>query len=427
MVFSRSQNPGKRYVDFYLENIFKFCANRFLPYIGLTFAGILLAHKNIDEFSFFSYISSAFIFPATIATFIFYAIGNLPPPSSTEHRQRVFNSSFAAAITLSGISCLVCTGILYASSAQLAAYASDYQTSRLSWFYIAYTFFYIINGFFNSYFEAWLKDKTSTTGRTLGFTFLVVVSSFGYFQWESLNYSTKLAELMLGCAVFESAYYLSRCLRLGLLSKSFEYKIISDLLRIGAPMGIGLAFQRLAILLVNARLLLIDKDFVSLYSIAMSIVSLLLIPASAFAQIHTIYVTRNKAIKLGFHPIVLLAINLAPAVFLIMYFGDAILPFYGLPPGLAGQVSEASHGTALILGSTAPLMLITAHLRAKGSSLRPQILINISVYCIYIPIIFSGALDNRPPTSLLFAYAITFLICMVSLLWVERKSLFNLR
>lgn len=411
------------YLSFYISNILKFSANRFFPYLGISLVGILVANKNFEEFSFFSYISSAFIFPATIATFTFYAIGNLTPSPQDTKNKEIFNSIFFLALVFASLVASACSIILLFSSNEISAYPSDFKAKELAFWYIIYIFIYVLTSFFNCYYEAWIKDRSSNIGRMIGFVPLITFTIIGFFIHNPLNYSYTVVVLMTVCGFFELIYYLYISRKNRLFSLHLNPNTMRTLIAIGAPQGFGLALQRLAFFMVNKRLLLIDKDFVSVFSVAISIVSLLAIPVSAFTQIHSIHVTRNRTEPLHAHPILLLLASALPSAILITCFDNLILPLYGLRGDLLGQDPWISLGILAMLMSTASLMLVTAHLRAYGQSVAPQIIINLSVYGVYVSTVFSGFLDNRPLSYLLFTYAITFLICLLLLTLRERLNL----
>ncbi|KPY19896.1 hypothetical protein [Pseudomonas syringae group genomosp. 3] len=411
------------YLKFFLDNILKFSANRFFPYLGISLIGILVANKNFEEFSFFSYVSSAFIFPATIATFTFYAVGNLTPSSIDSKNKVVFNSILFLALVFSSFVVFACFLILIFSQKEISSYPSEYNAKELAICYIVYIFIYVLNSFFNCYYEAWIKDRSSNIGRMVSFIPLIIFAIVAFFLHSQLNYSYFVVVLMTVCGFFELAYYIYISRKNRLFSLHVDLQTMRTLVLIGAPQGLGLALQRLAFFLVNKRLLLIDKDFVSVFSVAISIVSLLAIPVSAFTQIHSIHITRNRTQPLYSYPILLLFGSALPSTILITYFDRLILPLYGLKSELLDQDPWISLGILAMLLSTASLMLITAHLRAYGQSVIPQIIINLSVYGVYVSTVFSGFLDNRPLSYLLFTYAITFLLCLLILISSERINL----
>lgn len=396
------------YYRFYFSNILKFSANRLLPYIGMALTGILIAHKNFEEFSFFSYLSSAYLFPATIATFTFFAIGNVSPEHG--HNQKaIFNSAFAMAVALALLCSIACVVIFLLSQEEIHSYPPYYKAMDLAQWYILYIFLYIINSFFSSFYEAWVKDRTSTIGRAVGFVPLISIAVLWFFTTSPENYSYNVILLMTGSALLELVFYLIVSLHKNLFRFTYHSDIMRRILAIGMPLGLGLAAQRLAFFLVNKRLLLTDKDTVSVFAVAISVTSLLSIPIAALSQIHSIHATRNpKSIPVNALAYILV-LTLLPSTLLTGGFDHELLSLYGLRDQLLDTDPLISAALLAILLSTAPLMLVTAHLRARGRSVVSQVVINVFVYGIYLTAVYSGFLDNSPPSYLLFAYALTFL------------------
>lgn len=416
---------ASEYLRFYWSNILRFSANRFYPYVGISIVSILIANKNFEEFSYFSYISSAFIFPATIATFTFYAIGNLPTFRGIVEPEEVFSSTFLLALVSASLVAAACSVILLFSSDEMSAYPSDYKTKELAIGYLVYIFLYTLTCFFNCYFEAWVQDRSSNIGRMINFVPLSILALFNYVAFDSLNFSYVMVVLMVVCVFLELIYYVYISCTRRMFCSRVNFDCIGALVKIGAPQGFGLALQRLAFFMVNKRLLLVDKDFVSVFSVAISLVSLLAIPVSAFTQIHSIHVTRNKAGSLSLYPILILIISAFPSGVVVICLDEFVLPFYGLRLDVYEQDPLISVGILAMLISTALLMLVTAHLRAYGQTVKPQVIINLAVYGIYVSTVYSGFLDHRPLSYLLFTYAFTFFICFLLLVFRERLDLLN--
>jgi Na+-driven multidrug efflux pump len=413
------------YIEFYKNNIIKFSFNRLLPYIGMAAIGVLIANKNFDEFSFFSYIASAFVVPATVATFTFFAMGNLISDESDPQGKVIFNSILLLATVFSGLSGLTCVGIIHLSVAEMSAYLPEYRSESLAYYYVLYIMLYIFSSFFNTYYETWAHDRTSFIGRAIGFAIISIGGVTSYYQMDSMNYSYHMVMLMTVGALLEVTYYVFIGVKKRLFSLNIDRQTIVALLRIGLPSSLGISLQRFSFFLVNKRLLLIDKDFVSLFSVAISVVVLLAIPVSAFVQIHSIYVTRNRAIKLNTQPITLLITTLLPPTVVFVAYDRTVLNFFGISDRLLEKNALYSLSIVAVLFTTSILMMLTSHLRAYERTHAPQLIMNLSMYGIYLGTVYSGILDNKPPLYLLFTYATTLIVCLVAIILHERINLLN--
>ncbi|TMU78601.1 hypothetical protein FGA82_15275 [Pseudomonas fluorescens] len=414
------------YFSFYRENILKFTANRFFPYISMSIIGILLANKNIDEFAFFSYIAAAFIFPATIATFMFMAIGNLTSRHPNHGIQEIFISSFLiAAISATFVIC-ACVTIIYFSSEEVQTLPLHYRATALEFTYLTYIAVYIFTSFFNSFFEAHIKDKTSSKARLINFVPLITSATLIFLIAPAENSSLAIVRLMLVCAVIEFAYYLYISLKRDLWSGHVQPDLCLQLFKLGAPTGIGLSLQRLAFFIVNKKLFLVDRDLVSIFSIAISVVTLMTIPVSAFTQIHSIYITKKPGSKLNIDAFILLTASMVMPLMLFAGFGHSILMIFGVSNDMqAGNTYLTESITSMFL-ATGLLMLISSHIRALGNTVIPQIVINAAIYLIYVGSVFYQGVESKTAFSLLSTYSASYFVCFLLLamyvVHIERKS-----
>ncbi|WP_439852885.1 hypothetical protein [Pseudomonas syringae] len=405
------------YLYFYLENILKFIGNRLFPYVSMTFVGVLIANKNIDEFAFFSYISSAFIFPATVATFMFMAIGNLEDKIGRSSVGEIFISSLVMAAISAGLVGGVCVFIIFLSRQELAALPSDYSGVSFTYFYLGYIMVYIFNSFLNCYFEAHVRSRISSYARLLNFLPLMVCSTYAFFSLSPENFSLIIIQFMLVFSVLELVFYCYMVKKLGLWKSEFQIELFRKLFKLGAPTGIGLALQRLAFFIVNKKLFLVDKDLVSIFSIAISIVSLMSIPVSAFTQIHSIYVTRKANIGLSLTPFLLLGVSMLGPLVVFLVLGNKLLLLFGLSDKILVANSYLTESITFMFLVTSSLMLVSSHVRALGTTLVPQIVINLSVYSIYVGCVFFGGIEGKAAWFLLSAYSVAYLICFFLLIF----------
>lgn len=415
------------YFSFYLENIFKFTANRFFPYISMGLIGILIANKNMEEFAFFSYVASAFIFPSTIATFMFMAIGNLDSKNKNRGADEVFISSLVMAFIAAGLVGFACLLIIFSSKEELNVLPLSYNAVSFEYTYLSYIIIYIFNSFFNCFFESHIKDGTSSIARLLNFTPLMFSSLYVFFKLPSENSSLIMVQLMLGCSAVELVYYCYKSRKIVVRGAKFQPLLFKQLFILGAPTGIGLALQRFAFFIVNKKLFLLNKDLVSIFSIAISIVSLMAIPVSAFTQIHSIYVTRKSKIGLSLDAFGLLVMSMFLPLIVFLGFGKSVLLLFGISHKMLADHPYLIESVTSIFLVTGLLMLVSSHIRALGNTLVPQLVINITVYSVYVGSVLYGGLDGRSASFLLATYSVTYFICFLLLalyvVHIERKPI----
>lgn len=424
---SKTKRKTMEYFSFYLENIFRFTANRFFPYISMALVGILIANKNMEEFAFFSYIASAFIFPATIATFMFMAIGNLTSKNQERGAEEIFISSLAMAFISAGLVGFACLLIIFSSKEELNILPLSYNAISFEYTYLSYIIIYIFNSFFNCFFEAHVKDGTSSIARLVNFIPLIFSSLYVFFKLPSENSSLTIVQLMLGCSAVELVYYCYKARKLDVWGAKFQPLLFKQLFTLGAPTGIGLALQRFAFFIVNKKLFLVDKDLVSIFSIAISIVSLMAIPVSAFTQIHSIYVTRKAKIGLSLDAFGLLAMSMFLPLVIFLGFGKTVLLLFGISHKMLADHPYLIESVTSIFLVTGLLMLVSSHIRALGNTLVPQLVINIMIYSVYVGSVFYGGLDGRSASFLLATYSVSYFICFLLLtlyvVHIERKPI----
>lgn len=402
------------YANFYYSSIIKFSANRFFPFVSMAFAGILVANKNFDEFAFFSYITSAFIFPATVVTFMFRAVGNLSLEGGRT-RQNIFMSSFFLVVACSFLVAAACYLITITSDREIDSLSKNYKALTFCYVYLIYISIYILTSFFNAYFEAHVKGNSSSIARLMNFCPFMFFSGAEFVLSDKENYSLTIAYLMLGCECLELAYYLYKSSTLKLWQLSFNHSVLRHLFIIGGPNGLGLASQRLAFFMANKKLFLIDKDLVSIFSIAVSITTLLIIPVSAFTQIHSIYVSRNGKPGLSSMVFRYLALSMFIPIAILAVWGIEIGQLFGVTAHMYKADPWLNPSLIFMFCCTSLMMLVSAHIRALGNTIITQIVMNAVVYIGYVGYIFRYADSSMPGSTLLTTYSLCYLLSFLFL------------
>ncbi|MFJ3486503.1 hypothetical protein ACIPL1_24335 [Pseudomonas sp. NPDC090202] len=196
-----------------------------------------------------------------------------------------------------------------------------------------------------------------------------------------------------------------------------EYQI-RKILTLGAPIGIGLTFQRMIFYSVNAHMLFLDKSYVVIFTVFTNISSLLLLPAAALAQIHSISastVGRRKGFHVG---TAFLLLTYTPILLLIFFFGTDVLKFYGMSDAVLLSAPLLPEILTLAIGVSAFLMLINAQLRNFGVSTKTQTIINFSLLFSYGGTAFLYSPEKLSTTLLLEAYFASYLTsCFILFLY----------
>lgn len=161
-----------------------------------------------------------------------------------------------------------------------------------------------------------------------------------------------------------------------------------NILTLGLPIALGLAGQKLYFYLLNEKLAMVLPALLAQLSVCMSGLGLLMIPIIAYCQAHSLYVSsyrQNRSILylkglLGVCGLVVLLLSLLSVTgkFIFYWLGSNIIPFDGM----------TFITLACLLGSGSVLSLSTSHLRGLRDTLAPQMMMNIIMLSILIPIIY---------------------------------------
>ncbi|UKL12807.1 hypothetical protein [Pseudomonas savastanoi] len=383
----------------YLQNIKKnllsFIESRLFPFFGVSISAALLAHKNIHDLPEFAYTLAVYSVVSTVFSMPLASIGNI----FHLHRdkltpQAIFEEGFKISIVFSVCAFFVAI-LVYFSLAGAGLKIDGENFFLLSAIYIPAIPLLVLNTYLHifhestgaSYICAKIKRWSILSGcAVLGLAFFISKDKF--FSYFAIGYFSLVEILIL--------------VSLALLSKRQGYvfeankksAILNDVVSLGFPIAAGLAGQKLYYYLLNEKLLSLDSSLAGHLSICMSVIGLLSIPLVAFSQMHSVYTSKNIATENNLYLkgiVTCTALILLVSIFLLIggkplfyVFGDNSLEFS----------EKAFLVISFSMASSGFFMVTTSHLRAMSDTLTPQIIINLVMLFILIPIIYFTSIDN---------------------------------
>lgn len=169
---------------------------------------------------------------------------------------------------------------------------------------------------------------------------------------------------------------------------NFCAKTAMVILSLGLPIALGLSGQKFYFYLLNERLAYLDTRLLSELAIFTTLTGILLIPFAALSQAHSLYISktpenrpRSYLFGLGWFAVISTLLLMLGA-----FFGDALFSLIG---GSALAGTPAMLGTlALFLVSNGLLSMTMGHLRGMNDTLRPQLIANLTIFIVLVPLIY---------------------------------------
>lgn len=271
--------------------------------------------------------------------------------------------------------------------------------------------FYFIEGFVNNI--AMAKVKLITT-----FTSSFVIISISFYVKKLLTWHVfsvflliEIIILMLYTHVLYN-YFKGKYKRHKIKSMKF---ISSKILRIGLPVALGLAGQKLVYFLITQRLTNFNIDLVSDLSIIMSIIGIISLPFGAFSQIHSLFVSESdkrehkkffiSGVKLSFLFIILM-------IFITWLIYPYLIRLYGANP----QLIDNSYfiGLSFLFATSSLMLLCMSHLRALQDTFYSQATAVIILLLGFIPAIWLYKLHNGELYKIIYTQSMfTTLIILI--------------
>ncbi|CAB3852428.1 hypothetical protein LMG1861_01879 [Achromobacter piechaudii] len=372
------------------KNLWNFIASRLFPFLGVSIAAALLAHKNINDLPLFAYVLAIYSVVSTLFSMPLAAVGNIYHYQKSKlSSQTIFEDGFKIALIFAICAFSVALLVFFFLSGPGFKSIDKGKFYFLSIIYIPAIPLLVINTYLHifyestdgSYFCARIKRWCISIGcATLVLAFFI--SKREFFLYFALGYFFLIEMLIL--------VFLIR------LSKSQGYffaikkhtNIFRDVVSLGFPIAAGLAGQKIYYYLLNEKLLSIDSSLVGDLSICMSVIGCLTIPLIAFSQMHSVYTSKNIAVESSLYRkglvgcaalVVLITVFLCLAgKFFFYVFGDGSLEFSWVTFWV----------TVFSITSSGYFMVTASHLRAMSDTFTPQVAINFVMLAILVPIIY---------------------------------------
>ncbi|ANJ94052.1 hypothetical protein D3C81_76580 [compost metagenome] len=394
------------------KKILPFCTSRIAPYLGFLIISIVIARFNRPELATFSYLTALYALPVVILSMPLAMIGNIVV-SARKHGgtgENAFLSGIPLCILLSML------GLITAALLDAFIVQSDGDIKLASHIYVYCVPVLIINTYLFFFIESFVSGKTMAKIKT----FVSIISSLmiTYLAVTSNTIKTKdIFEIFLIIEmVFFSIYSIVIMKKVNFHQGRMTWGIIRSLMVLGIPVAIGLAGQKLVYFLLTERLLDLNKNYVADLSVLMSMLGLLSIPVTAFAQIHSLFVSESSTnsqyiyFKKG---IVYLSVIILATLVISNVAYNNILGVFGSNLSLSNVATRLSLSVFFIAVSS--MLLCMSHLRAINDTLVPQSIANVVLIVIFVPLIFTPFFSGLGVAWFLFAQSSCIFMIVVFL------------
>lgn len=407
------------YLDNFKRNIVPFTLSRLLPYLSIAVIIVLQAHKAFSDLSMLAYLLATYAVPVSIISMSIAIIGNFVAlnKGDFEKNSRLFRASLSASMVLAIATTAVCLLIhVYWIGDSTISSIDKVKLGNLSFIYLLSTPLLVINTFLFFFNEAYKKASSSTRIESISaaFSFIFVFAAYAFSEDDKFCYFA-VASIVV-CEALTLFMYVLLSINRGFKFKlAFDPSIFKEIAVVGLPVALGLGVQKIFFLLLTERLIRIDNDLVSMLSVSMSIVGFLLIPASAFSQLHSLHVGRNYrglARYNGIGILYLICISIfsfAPFVLFSNFFYEV----FGGNEKLADN--NLTLAITCFLFSSALTAFSMSQLRAVKDTLIPQVLIGSLMLLVLYPIFASSYFDDSGLPDFLYAESVALFVCCIIL------------
>ncbi|MFF7709193.1 hypothetical protein [Pseudomonas sp. NPDC007930] len=368
---------------------------RLVPVLGITLVFSLVAHSSSAQLATFAYALASLSVLTALTSMCLSATGNVIAGQGQGERgaQQVFSSGLLLAAALALVGTLAAMALAQTLWRLPGAGHFDLPyLVNMAWLYVLCVPFTIANVFFQLFHEGAGFASRCATVRTCA------AGISGGLLWVALWFFSGRDFALMAMGYF----FLSECLAFlafirlarqrGLRFKpALDAQWAQQILFLGVPVSFGLAGQKLYFYCLNERLAQASIDLVAQLAAFMNIAGLLLIPALALSQAHSVYVSkiaagRGTAYGQGIGCFLLLMLVLAAAAVLL---GE---PVVALMSGVTLSYSPGLLAAIMVyLASSGFLALVMGHLRGMNDTLRPQLIVNLMLFTLLVPVIYCVA------------------------------------
>ena len=380
-----------RYEEHMRRSLCSLTVSRITPYCGIAFLLALVAHKQASDLACISYVLAIYSVLVVMASMPLAATGNLIAEhiDSLQETKHLFRGGFSVSIIMAVVAlCISC--VMLSLTAYLPGARMDINKVQvLACIYIGAIPLLVINTFLHFFHEAsgaarlcsLIKAGVTVCGCTYLCVALYVVKG-GYFIYWAMGYFL-LSETLLLIALLR----LSKVRQFG-FSPRYCVKTVRNVIALGVPIALGLSGQKLYFYLLSEKLATLMSLLVAQLSIYMSVLGLIMIPVIAYCQGHSLYISRHaeRCAVSYLKGQAGLLIVMGALIGGLWATGHAV--FFWLGGEVVVFDREAFLSTCFLFLTGSTLTLSTAHLRGLRDTLAPQLMMNMVMLSVLVPIIY---------------------------------------
>lgn len=380
-----------RYEEHMRRAFFSLTVSRFAPYCGITFLLAMVAHNQESDLAFVAYVLAVYSVVAVMISMSLAATGNLIAGhvDSPLEKKNLFRGGFSASIVMASLALITSCAIYRLADYLPGARMGADKVAALSSIYIGAIPLLVINTFLHFFHEAsgaarrcsMIKAGVTVCACAYLCGVLYVVKGDSFIYW-AMGYFL-LNETLLLIALLR----LSTRRELG-FSPLYCKRTMRNVAVLGIPIALGMAGQKLYFFLLNERLAGLMSVLVAQLSVYMSMIGFIMIPVIAYCQAHSLYISRYAEKSSGSY----IKGQLGLMVVMVVVLGGLLMAGDTLFFWVGGEVvvfdREAFLSTSALFLTASVLSLSTSHLRGLCDTLAPQLMMNVVMLSVLVPIIY---------------------------------------
>lgn len=402
---------------------------RLIPTLGISAVFLLMANKSAEDLALFAYVLAVTNVISVPLSLILTTVGNRAAAlSHNENAQRdLFTGAFTLALPIAALATSGCLSAVYfVSETAGIGHFNSKAFWTLSLIYTASAPLLVINTFLYLFLEATGKAHRCADGRVLitllcGGTLALsaIVTDNIDFKYCAMSYFFATEILTLFFLITLSRGRRFYCW-------SLAKKTSGYFARSGIPVAAGLCGQKIYFYLLTERLIKIDASLVAQLSIFMTLFGLLIIPAQALSQLHSLQVSQDINRSRRYYRTGLIWITLIMASSAVILYVAAEDIFLAIGGPIINYNHRLYFGLMLFLVSNALLTLTLAHLRAWNETFIPQLLINSIMLAVLTPVLYAFDFPQPELATFLMLQSVAvvagFLLLSGRIFFLHRRS-----
>ena len=380
-----------RYEEHMRGVLASFAISRFTPYCGITFLLAMVAHNQEGDLAFVAYVLAVYSVVAVMISMSLAATGNLIAGhiDSPIEKKDLFRGGFSASLVMACLALIISYAIFMLVEYLPGAGMDADKVAALSSIYIGAIPLLVVNTFLHFFHEAsgaarlcsMIKAGVTVCSCAYLCGALYIVKG-DYFIYWAMGYFL-LSEALLLIALLRLSTLRELC-----FSPLYCKRTIRNVAVLGIPIALGMAGQKLYFFLLNERLASLKPVLVAQLSIYMSMIGFIMIPVIAYCQAHSLYISRYAEISSGSY----MKGQLGLVVVMVVLLGGLLMAGDTLFFWVGGEVvvfdREAFLSTSALFLAASILSLSTSHLRGLCDTLAPQLMMNVVMLSVLVPIIY---------------------------------------